>query len=568
MEKIWLQCRRIEHKLTNFPHNLKMGHTLKALIFSFAVISATPVLAGTDPVTAPWPGFAGSFLVARSAEAHGDWATAEKAYADLAVRDTYTPDFIHRRSVLLLDQGRFDDALDLATSLTTSSRSSHLAYLLIFADAARQSDAVTAQAALRQISDDGLGQYLKPFFSAWLADDLRGARAALAQVLKMPSVAGMAKLHLALLAEKFHDITLARTTFTQLLAAGTPSYRTVALAAGFYARNNMPARREALLKAALEGGVEPSLVARLRADTGSGQQVSDLSGGVSETLFSLAALLQEEGAYDVALPYLRVATSLQPGFSLAGLMVGDLMVRLGKFDDAATFYTAEEKASDIGPLATLRLAALETQLDSPVEARNRLQDLVTTVPGWAEAWAQLGDTAVVTGDLTMAVSSYSKAIELSEEGGRETEARLLFARGVLKHRLHDNLAAEADIQASLKLVPDNAERLNFLGYMWADRGVHLDRAETFISRAMTLDPNNASIIDSLGWVKFRSGNLAEAVRMLELASELSPYNAVINDHLGDVYWAAGRSLEARFQWHRAMTYRDSGETGLTSIEDL
>lgn len=534
-----------------------------------AVVSAATALAADkpDPVITPWPGFAGSFLVARAAEARGDWAMAQNAFADVSVRDAYTPDFVHRQSVLLLNQGRFDDALKLAETMADTGNASHLAHLLVFADAARQNDAASARTALRAISNEGLGQYIKPFFTAWLADNLKDARAALAPVLEMPSIVSMSRLHLALLAEKFGDVDLARSTFARLIA-GTPSYRSVALAAGFYARNNMPERREALLKAALEGGVEPSLVARLRANPGYGDQVNTLQGGVAETLFSLAALLQIEGANDVALPYLRIATALRPEFALANLMAGDLMIRLGKYDDARKLYEGEVAAVDVGPMAALRLAALETQLGHPVEARNHLQALVQDAPDWAEAWAQLGDTASVAGDLTSAVSQYTKAVTLAGEGNKDTLARLLYSRAIINHRLRDNAAAEADLQASLKLVPDSAERLNYLGYIWADRGVKLEEAEALITRAMSLEPNNASIIDSLGWVKFRAGNTAEAVRLLELAAEMMPYNAVINDHLGDAYWAAGRAVEARFQWQRAVTYRDAGDSSVTSVEDL
>jgi tetratricopeptide (TPR) repeat protein len=65
-------------------------------------------------------------------------------------------------------------------------------------------------------------------------------------------------------------------------------------------------------------------------------------------------------------------------------------------------------------------------------------------------------------------------------------------------------------------------------------------------------PDDGFIVDSLGWLYYRTGRLNEAVRMLERAVELEPEDPVINDHLGDAYWVVGRRAEARFQWERAL----------------
>jgi Flp pilus assembly protein TadD len=95
--------------------------------------------------------------------------------------------------------------------------------------------------------------------------------------------------------------------------------------------------------------------------------------------------------------------------------------------------------------------------------------------------------------------------------------------------------------------------LNYLGYSWADRGVHLNRALTMIEMAAKLRPDSAAITDSLGWVLYRRHDIANALAVEQRAAEMAPADATINAHLGDVYWAAGRRLEARYQWQRALT---------------
>src|SRR5690606_31180276 len=101
--------------------------------------------------------------------------------------------------------------------------------------------------------------------------------------------------------------------------------------------------------------------------------------------------------------------------------------------------------------------------------------------------------------------------------------------------------------------PDNAEVLNYLGYMWVDSGQRVHQGAEMIARAVAADPESGHIQDSLGWAQYRQGHYEAAVETLELAVSLEPANAVINDHLGDAYWRVGRRREAEFQWSRALT---------------
>jgi tetratricopeptide (TPR) repeat protein len=87
----------------------------------------------------------------------------------------------------------------------------------------------------------------------------------------------------------------------------------------------------------------------------------------------------------------------------------------------------------------------------------------------------------------------------------------------------------------IKLSPDDAEALNYLGYTYADLGINLDEAETLIQTALKLKPNDGYITDSLGWVYFKRGQYSEALQLLKKAIKLVPDDPVILEHLGDVY---------------------------------
>ena len=75
------------------------------------------------------------------------------------------------------------------------------------------------------------------------------------------------------------------------------------------------------------------------------------------------------------------------------------------------------------------------------------------------------------------------------------------------------------------------------------------------AKAVSADPDQGYIIDSLAWAYFRLGRYDEALQPMEKASVLEPVDPIVTDHLGDVYWMVGRKLEAQFQWHRALSFK-------------
>lgn len=126
-----------------------------------------------------------------------------------------------------------------------------------------------------------------------------------------------------------------------------------------------------------------------------------------------------------------------------------------------------------------------------------------------------------------------------------------FLLGAAQERAGDRPAAEATFEGLLSLHPDYHPALNYLGYMWIESGVHLDRAVDMVKQAVALDPDNGAYIDSLGWGYYKLGRYEEARDALERASRLVQ-DPTIYEHLGDVYAALGERSEARRAYRRAM----------------
>src|SRR6058998_2861883 len=124
------------------------------------------------------------------------------------------------------------------------------------------------------------------------------------------------------------------------------------------------------------------------------------------------------------------------------------------------------------------------------------------------------------------------------------------------------------LRKSIALDPANAaEACNYLGYMWADHNMNLDEAETMINRALEIEPNNASYLDSLGWVEFRKGKFDQALSdLLRAAKTVERDDPVVFEHIGDTYLKLNRMPEAVEAWQKALALDPKNKTLADKIE--
>ena len=101
--------------------------------------------------------------------------------------------------------------------------------------------------------------------------------------------------------------------------------------------------------------------------------------------------------------------------------------------------------------------------------------------------------------------------------------------------------------------------LNYLGFVYLEKGINTDEAVQMILDAYSTYSYDGHIIDSLGWAFFRLGQYNKAISYLEQAADINPANAVICDHLGDAYWFVGRKNEARYQWQHALVLKEDAD---------
>ncbi len=126
-------------------------------------------------------------------------------------------------------------------------------------------------------------------------------------------------------------------------------------------------------------------------------------------------------------------------------------------------------------------------------------------------------------------------------------ADLLYARAMMAEKTNQFDLVERDLKAILKKNPKHTQALNALGYILADKTRRFKEAHGYIKRAMVLSPNQAAIIDSMGWVQYRMGNYKQSIKYLRSAFKIDN-NAEIAAHLGEVLWVSGSRKAARKAW--------------------
>lgn len=156
-----------------------------------------------------------------------------------------------------------------------------------------------------------------------------------------------------------------------------------------------------------------------------------------------------------------------------------------------------------------------------------------------------------------AVEAANKALRLVQD--RERRQIALVTLATAQYTAGDFAGSEETLRGVLRNSPNNPIALNNLGYFLVERNVKLDEALEMIKKAIEIEPNNSSYLDSLGWAYFKLGKLDLAEEYLKKALKLDPSSATILEHLGDVYQKQGKNELAKQMWQKALNLASAPE---------
>jgi tetratricopeptide (TPR) repeat protein len=263
----------------------------------------------------------------------------------------------------------------------------------------------------------------------------------------------------------------------------------------------------------------------------------------ADVTMAVALLAMQASDYDSAETQLK--RSLDAGYGepdVARLYLGQIAEERKRYDEAFKWYSAVQPGEHYLSART-RYAALLARQGKLGDARKYLQDLGEKNPG------QRVQLTLAEAQLLRDANAHKEAFELL---GRALKASpdtpdLLYEYAMAAEKMDRVDILEANLRKLIQIRPEHAHAHNALGYTLADRNQRLPEAHQLIEKALKLAPDDAFIMDSMGWVLYRLGRNREALDYLQRAYSLRP-EADIAAHLGEVLWVDGQQDAARKVW--------------------
>jgi len=233
----------------------------------------------------------------------------------------------------------------------------------------------------------------------------------------------------------------------------------------------------------------------------------------------------------------------------------------GKRSDDALAYYQQVGPGEYYLPAQVRSAAIRSRSGKLDEARKQLRAAADKSP---ELGVQL---SIAEAALLRDAKETEAALELLEQelGKQPEQPELLYESALLAEKLGRVELMESRLRKLIELQPDSAQAYNALGYSYADRNTRLPEARQLIEKALQLAPNDPFILDSMGWVLYRQGDLEGALGYLQRAHSQRA-DPEIAAHIGEVLWMLGRKEEARLTLREAQKKDPSNEVLTEAIK--
>jgi tetratricopeptide (TPR) repeat protein len=257
---------------------------------------------------------------------------------------------------------------------------------------------------------------------------------------------------------------------------------------------------------------------------------------------------QELGQYDKAIAAFEEARKISPNEpSFLGYLIQAHMAARNFSAAAELAHKAREQNPD-----DLRLARLESLA---LRRGGKVAEGLAILEAMARRSEAEADAYLALAQGYIDANRGAQAIKVLQDAQNRfpSETAITFELGAALDKLKRYSESEAVFRQLVAKEPQNAPALNYLGYMLAERGERLAESVDFIKRALEIEPDNGSYLDSIGWAYFKDGKLDLALENLQRAAEQLKDNSVIQDHYGEVLFKLGRYDDAIGAWNRALS---------------
>ena len=287
------------------------------------------------------------------------------------------------------------------------------------------------------------------------------------------------------------------------------------------------------------------------------------SPGNADVAVTAGMMLLQAKDFDGAEDYLTRALKLNPKDpNSVRFSLGEVNEERKQFDKASQWFKSVTDGEQYFP-AQVRIASLLARQNKLAEARDYLRGIK------AESATEKAQIVMADAGMLREAKSYQDSFDRLDAGLKEypDSPDLLYDHAMAAEKLGRIDVLEVDLRKLIKLKPDHAHAYNALGYTLADRTTRFSEAQELIKKALEISPDDPFIIDSLGWVQFKMGNLDESVNSLQRAFDIRP-DPEIAAHLGEAMWANGKRAEATQLWQTAIQDHPENEALLEVVKRL
>lgn len=261
-------------------------------------------------------------------------------------------------------------------------------------------------------------------------------------------------------------------------------------------------------------------------------------------------------------PAAEQRTEHSRGLTQAYLLLAQIAEQRKDFAAAGAWLNRIDNKDDMLRVQTRRAGILARQ-GKLKEARKLIQNLPER--NAAEARMKLSAEVQLLRDNKQYQAAYDLLAAATARDSQDFD--LLYDQAMMADKLGRSDEMERLLRSIIASKPQYHHAYNALGYSFAERNTRLPEARQLILKALEFAPGDPFISDSLGWVEFRSGNKAEALRILQDAFKAKP-DAEIAAHLGEVLWSMGRRDLALSVWKEGAQLNAENETLLETLKRL
>jgi len=504
-----------------------------------------------------------NFLVGRFAMMSGDIGTASHALGAAVAADPTNSDLRDKAFLISILNGDIDQALAMSKSLENGSDTTRLMTPLLGAvsamKAGRGGTAVKNLDAVLKISpNERNAVLLRPFALAmtgqWKQAFDDSGDAALSANDNDRLLAYLVKAERARLYEIKGKTADAEALYKTLYQPGAATFIFGPDYAAFLERQDRKDEARTVWQAIADqthDAVAIAAINNIDSATYKKPALPDMKASTAQALFMSATISFSEHDSEMALASLRLSLYLDNSSDRERVFLGQIEDSLKNPEAAEAAWASVPATSPYYAEAILRQVTSLKARDAKDEAMTLLDGILAKDPdnlGFiVEKAGLLHDEQKDTAALALINDRITRA------GDKDFTWTAWFLQAVIYDSMDQWDNAETSIKKAQVLAGQRPEVLNFLGYGWINRGLHVEEGMDLIRQALNITPKSGAIVDSLGWGYYKLGKYDQALSFVEQAVTMEPSDAEINEHLGDVYKALGRDTEAGYEWQRVLT---------------